>query len=76
MAALLACSKHSQKLSSGERAGFYLGDSPGVGKGRIIASVVFENILRGRSKERFVPPSQPNRHYTSSFMTIHGRFKQ
>ncbi|KAK9822510.1 hypothetical protein WJX81_008146 [Elliptochloris bilobata] len=49
-AALLACAKHETMLPSGERAGFYLGDSPGVGKGRIIAAVVFENILRKRPK--------------------------
>ncbi|KAL0037371.1 hypothetical protein WJX79_004342 [Trebouxia sp. C0005] len=30
--------------------GFFLGDGPGVGKGRQIASLVFENILRGRTK--------------------------
>jgi hypothetical protein len=28
--ALLACEKHMQILPTGERAGFYLGDGPGV----------------------------------------------
>ncbi|KAK9838396.1 hypothetical protein WJX84_000356, partial [Apatococcus fuscideae] len=46
----LACAKHLTFLPSGERAGFFLGDGPGVGKGRQIASLVFENLLRGRKK--------------------------
>ncbi|KAL0036320.1 hypothetical protein WJX77_002328 [Trebouxia sp. C0004] len=46
----LACQKHETFLPDGSRAGFFLGDGPGVGKGRQIASLVFENILRGRTK--------------------------
>ncbi|KAK9863620.1 hypothetical protein WJX84_004264 [Apatococcus fuscideae] len=46
----LACTKHQTFLPSGERAGFFLGDGPGVGKGRQIASLVFENLLRCRKK--------------------------
>ena len=32
-----ACKKHLEILSSGERAGFFIGDGAGVGKGRQIA---------------------------------------
>jgi len=31
---LYACQAHELKLASGERAGFFLGDGAGVGKGR------------------------------------------
>jgi hypothetical protein len=37
-------------LPSGERAGFFLGDGAGMGKGRQIAGVIFENFLRGRKQ--------------------------
>jgi hypothetical protein len=37
-------------LSSGERCGFFLGDGAGIGKGRQIAGLVYENALRGREK--------------------------
>jgi hypothetical protein len=31
-------------------AGFFMGDGPGVGKGRQIAGIIMENYLRGRRK--------------------------
>ncbi|PNG99380.1 Protein strawberry notch 2, partial [Tetrabaena socialis] len=37
---LYACTKHLQLLPSGERAGFFIGDGAGVGKGRQIAGVI------------------------------------
>ena len=40
-------------ISKGEapvRAGFFMGDGPGVGKGRQIAGIVMENYLRCRKK--------------------------
>jgi len=56
-AILYACDQHQRMLpcdkSKGEtplRAGFFMGDGPGVGKGRQIAGIVMENYLRGRKK--------------------------
>jgi hypothetical protein len=37
-------------LGNGERRGFLLGDGAGVGKGRTIAGIIFENILNNRTK--------------------------
>ncbi|CAL8469508.1 g9049 [Coccomyxa elongata] len=48
----LACARHETYLPTGQRAGFYLGDGPGVGKGRQIAALVTEDILRKRGNER------------------------
>ena len=45
---LYACSKHQQFLPSGERAGFFIGDGAGVGKGRQISGVILDNYARGR----------------------------
>jgi hypothetical protein len=56
-AILYACDQHERMLpcdkTKGEvpiRAGFFMGDGPGVGKGRQIAGIVLENFLRGRKK--------------------------
>jgi hypothetical protein len=47
----LACAQHEMRLPvSGERSGFFLGDGPGVGKGRSAAGLIFENFLHGRRK--------------------------
>jgi hypothetical protein len=47
----LACSQHELRLpGTGERAAFFLGDGPGVGKGRQAAGIIFENYLKGRKK--------------------------
>ena len=48
----LACARHEHFLPNGQRAGFFLGDGPGVGKGRQIAALVTENILRKRGNCR------------------------
>ncbi len=45
---LYACSRHQEVLPSGERAGFFIGDGAGVGKGRQIAGCVLDNYARGR----------------------------
>ncbi|KAF0687318.1 Aste57867_20928 [Aphanomyces stellatus] len=47
---LYACMQHQRILPSGERCGFFLGDGTGVGKGRQLAGIVFENLCRGRKK--------------------------
>ncbi|XP_004688987.1 PREDICTED: protein strawberry notch homolog 2 isoform X2 [Condylura cristata] len=45
-----ACQQHEVLLTSGQRAGFLIGDGAGVGKGRTVAGIIFENYLRGRKK--------------------------
>ena len=40
-----ACQKHQDYLEDGERrAGFFIGDGAGIGKGRQIAGVIFDNL--------------------------------
>ena len=41
---------HEQVLPSGVRKGFFAGHGTGVGKGRIIASIILDNWNRGRKK--------------------------
>ncbi|XP_012940832.1 protein strawberry notch homolog 1 [Aplysia californica] len=45
-----ACQRHSTVLPNGERAGYLIGDGAGVGKGRTIAGVIFENYLHRRKR--------------------------
>ncbi|KAH3812323.1 hypothetical protein DPMN_140752 [Dreissena polymorpha] len=45
-----ACQRHQMVLPSGQRAGFFIGDAAGVGKGRQIAGVILDNYARGRTK--------------------------
>ena len=47
---LFACQRHLQILPNGNRAGFFIGDGAGVGKGRQIAGIILDNFARGRSK--------------------------
>ncbi|CEF63666.1 Protein strawberry notch homolog 2 [Strongyloides ratti] len=47
---IYACQMHMNKFPNGERAGYLIGDGAGVGKGRTIASIIYENYLRGRKK--------------------------
>ena len=42
--------RHEKLLKSGERAGFLLGDGAGMGKGRQIAGIVFNNLRKGNMK--------------------------
>ncbi|GMH44841.1 hypothetical protein BSKO_12793 [Bryopsis sp. KO-2023] len=49
-----ACQRHEQHLVDGERAGFFLGDGPGVGKGRSIAGLILENWRCGRKRHLWV----------------------
>ena len=52
----LACQRHLQvwpatgSALSGTRAGFFLGDGAGVGKGRQLAAIVLDNVARGRDR--------------------------
>lgn len=41
---------HEQKLPSGERKGYFIGDGTGVGKGRQIAGIIMDNWNQGRHK--------------------------
>nr|CAD2155239.1 unnamed protein product [Meloidogyne enterolobii] len=56
-AVLYACQAHERFLPSGERCGYLIGDGAGVGKGRTIATIIFENFLRGRRKAIWVSVS-------------------
>jgi hypothetical protein len=47
---LYAGQRHQLLLGDGRRAGFFVGDGAGVGKGRQIAGVVADNAARGRLK--------------------------
>uniref|UniRef100_A0A8D2P3D8 Protein strawberry notch homolog 2 n=1 Tax=Zosterops lateralis melanops TaxID=1220523 RepID=A0A8D2P3D8_ZOSLA len=49
-AIIYACQQHEVLLPNGQRAGFLIGDGAGVGKGRTVAGIIFENFLKGRKK--------------------------
>ncbi|CAA3028611.1 strawberry notch isoform X1 [Olea europaea subsp. europaea] len=49
-----ACQRHLQHLPNGARAGFFLGDGAGVGKGRTIAGLIWENWHQGRRKALWI----------------------
>ena len=49
--------KHDKFLPDNSRAGFLIGDGAGVGKGRTIAGIIFDNYLRGRKKSIWVSAS-------------------
>ncbi|MBC2712857.1 MAG: strawberry notch family protein [Desulfosarcina sp.] len=49
-----AGASHEKKLPSGERRGFFIGDNTGVGKGREIAGIIWDNWNRGRKKAVWV----------------------
>uniref|UniRef100_A0A8C3FUH3 Protein strawberry notch homolog 2 n=1 Tax=Chrysemys picta bellii TaxID=8478 RepID=A0A8C3FUH3_CHRPI len=49
-AIVYACQQHEVLLPNGQRAGFLIGDGAGVGKGRTVAGIIFENYLKGRKK--------------------------
>jgi len=49
--------RHKLMLSNGSRAGFFVGDGTGVGKGRIIAGILHDNFRQGRKKALWVSVS-------------------
>ncbi|KAK9814268.1 hypothetical protein WJX72_003136 [[Myrmecia] bisecta] len=59
---LYACTKHLEFLPSGERAGFFIGDGAGVGKGRQIAGIILDNYARGRRRHVWLSTSSDLHH--------------
>ncbi|KAL3627180.1 hypothetical protein CASFOL_028543 [Castilleja foliolosa] len=51
---IYASQRHLQHLPSRARAGFFLGDGAGVGKGRTIAGLIWENWHHGRKKALWI----------------------
>ncbi|XP_027062492.2 protein FORGETTER 1 isoform X1 [Coffea arabica] len=49
-----ACQRHLQHLPSGSRAGFFVGDGAGVGKGRTVAGLIWENWHHQRRKALWI----------------------
>ncbi|WVZ94507.1 hypothetical protein U9M48_040390 [Paspalum notatum var. saurae] len=49
-----ACQRHLHHLPTGARAGFFVGDGAGVGKGRTIAGLIWENWQQGRHKALWI----------------------
>ncbi|CAM9618424.1 unnamed protein product [Scytosiphon promiscuus] len=47
---LYAAQRHTHLLPDGKRAGFFIGDGAGVGKGRQIAGIILDSWARGRKK--------------------------
>ncbi|XP_047538604.1 protein strawberry notch isoform X3 [Vanessa atalanta] len=56
-AVVYASQAHEHLLPDGTRAGFLVGDGAGVGKGRTIAGIIFENYLKGRKRAVWVSVS-------------------
>merc|ERR1719458_81188 len=52
-----ASQQHEHFLPDGNRAGFLIGDGAGVGKGRTIAGLIYENYLKGRKRAIWVSVS-------------------
>lgn len=47
---IYAGQRHEQRLDDGSRAGFYVGDGTGLGKGRILAGIIADNWNQGRQR--------------------------
>ena len=52
-----SCQQHENFLPDGSRAGYLIGDGAGVGKGRTVSGIIFENYLRGRKRAIWVSVS-------------------
>ncbi|XP_065558003.1 protein strawberry notch homolog 1-like [Artemia franciscana] len=52
-----ACQLHEKQLPNGKRAGFLLGDGPGMGKGRTISGIILENYILKRKRILWVSVS-------------------
>ncbi|GAU25303.1 hypothetical protein TSUD_274100 [Trifolium subterraneum] len=49
-----ASQRHLQHVPDGARAGFFIGDGAGVGKGRTVAGLIWENWHHGRKKALWI----------------------
>jgi protein strawberry notch len=47
---IYAGQRHGQRLPDGSRAGYYVGDGTGVGKGRILAGIIVDNWIQSRKR--------------------------
>src|SRR6266581_3821033 len=47
---IYAGQRHEQRLPDSSRAGFFVGDGTGVGKGRILAGIIADNYNQGRER--------------------------
>ncbi|KAL9982120.1 hypothetical protein ACROYT_G010924 [Oculina patagonica] len=61
-AVVYACQQHETILEDGTRAGFLIGDGAGVGKGRTVAGVIYENYLLGRKRALWLSVSNDLRY--------------
>lgn len=52
-----SCQQHENFLPDGSRAGYLIGDGAGVGKGRTVSGIIFENYLRDRKRAIWVSVS-------------------
>lgn len=57
-AIILAGAAHEQILPEGQRRGFFIGDGTGVGKGREISGIIYDNWRRGRKKAVWISEKQ------------------
>jgi P-loop containing NTP hydrolase pore-1 len=51
---LYAGQRHQSILPDGKRAGFFIADGAGVGKGRQLSGIVLDNFSRGRTKHVWI----------------------
>lgn len=49
---------HQRELATGERAGFFIGDGTGVGKGRELAGIIADNWNQGRKRAVWISKSK------------------
>jgi hypothetical protein len=47
---IYAGQRHEQRLADGSRAGFFVGDGTGVGKGRVLAGIIADNWNQNRQR--------------------------
>jgi hypothetical protein len=52
-----SCQQHERTLPDGSRAGYLIGDGAGVGKGRTVSGIIFENYQKGRKRAIWVSVS-------------------
>jgi hypothetical protein len=60
-AVVYAGAAHEELLPSGERKGYFIGDGTGVGKGREIAAIIWDNWNKGRKKSVWISKNSPLR---------------